>query len=74
MMADLYACAISELGGNFTNEMKKMYDTIKSSCDDETVSDENVYNLACQKIECGQSFLPIIHQEKPKGILPSRTD
>lgn len=68
MMADLYACAISELGGNFTNEMKTMYDSIKTNCKDESVSDENIYNLACEKISAGQSFLPIIHQENSKGI------
>ena len=68
MMADLYACAISELGGKFTNEMQKMYDSIKEKCEDSSVTDENVYNLACEKITKGQSYLPVIHQEKPRGI------
>ena len=66
MMADLYACAISEFNGNFTDEMKKMYDSIKEN--GESVTDENVQSLARNKIEVGQSYLPIIHQEKPKGI------
>ncbi|MBQ7409843.1 MAG: hypothetical protein IJW20_00480 [Clostridia bacterium] len=69
MMADLYACAISNLGGNFTNEMQKMYDKIKRTCTkEEAVTDEQVYLLACEKINGGQSFLPVIHQEKSKGI------
>lgn len=69
MMADLYACAISNLGGNFTTEMQRMYDTIKRNCDKEdSATDEQIYNLACEKINAGQSFLPIIHQEKPRGI------
>lgn len=65
MMADLYACAVSEFGGNFTDEMQKMYDSMK---DEENIPEENVKTIARQKIEAGQSYLPIIHQEKPKGI------
>jgi len=68
MLADIYACAISELSGNFTKEMKKIYDFIKENCEENNVSDENIYNLACQKITCSQPFLPIIHQEKTKGV------
>ena len=68
MMADLYACAISELSGNFTKEMRTLYDYIKENCEEENVSDEKIYNLACDKITCSQSFLPIIHQEKTKGV------
>lgn len=68
MMADLYACAISEFGGNFTTEMQKMYDSIKRLGREENITDENIHNLARKKIECSQSYLPVIHQEKPKGI------
>lgn len=69
MMADLYACAISNLGGNFTSEMQNIYDKIKRNCtNEEKVTDEQVYLLACEKINEGQSFLPVIHQEKSKGI------
>lgn len=69
MMADLYACAISNLGGNFTSEMQTIYDKIKRNCTkEEKVTDEQVYLLACEKINEGQSFLPVIHQEKSKGI------
>lgn len=68
MMADLYACAISELGGNFTNEMQRMYDTIKEKYAEETIIEGDIHNLARKKIEKGQSYLPVIHQEKPKGI------
>ena len=68
MMADIYACAITELCGNFTPEMKEMYDKIKDEYLDKSVSDENIYKLVCKKIENSQSYLPIIHQEKNKGI------
>ncbi len=69
MMADLYACAISNLGGSFTPEMQIMYDKIKRTCrKEEKVTDEQIYLLACEKIDKGQSFLPVIHQEKSKGI------
>ncbi len=69
MMADLYACAISNLGGNFTKEMQYIYDKIERTCSkEEKVTEEQVYVLACEKIDKGQSFLPIVHQEKSKGI------
>lgn len=69
MMADLYACAISEFGGKFTNEMQNVYNQVKESCkENETVTDENVQDLALKKVTKGQSYLPIIHQEKTKGI------
>ena len=67
MMADLYACAISEFGGKFTNEMQNVYNQVKESCQDD-VTDENVQDLALKKVANGQSYLQIIHQEKPKGI------
>lgn len=68
MMADIYACAISDLAGNFTPEMKSMYDKIKAEYNTENISDENIYELACEKITKGQSYLPVIHKEKTKGI------
>ena len=68
MMADLYVCAFSEFGGNFTKEMKKIYDTVKRNCYEEKITDEQIQGLACNKITCEQSYLPIIHQEKTKGF------
>ena len=69
MMADLYACAISEFGGKFTNDMQNIYNQVKESCKEkEDVTDENVHDLALKKVAKGQSYLPIIHQEKTKGI------
>lgn len=67
MIADLYACAFSELGGNFTKDMQSVYDFIKDNCE-ENINDEEIQNLARKKITEGQSYLPIIHQEKPKGV------
>lgn len=69
MMADLYACAVTEFAGNFTNEMKKMYNTVKRNCYEEKITDEQVQGLARKKIIGEQSCLPIIHQEKTKGAL-----
>jgi hypothetical protein len=68
MMADIYASAISELGGKFTKEMQNMYDKIKCEYAENDVTDEKVYELACKKIVGEKSYLPIIHQEKTKGI------
>ena len=68
MMADLYACAISELGGKFTNEMKTVYNQVKEACKEDDITDEKIQDLALKKVANGQSYLPIIHKEKPKGI------
>lgn len=68
MMADIYACAISELGGKFTNAMQGTYDEIKVKYGHENVSDEDMYALASKKACGGQSYLPVIHKEKAKGI------
>ena len=68
MMADIYACAISELGGKFTNAMQGAYDEIKVKYGHENVSDEDMYALASKKACGGQSYLPVIHKEKAKGI------
>ena len=69
MMADLYACAVSEFGGNFTKEMKKIYNTVKRNCYEEKITDEQIQGLAREKITSEQqSYLPILHQEKTKGF------
>ncbi len=68
IMSDLYVCAISELGGNFTPEMKSIYDELKLEYADKNITEESVYKLACKKIEDSQSYLPILHKEKTKGI------
>lgn len=67
LMSDIHACAISELGGKFNEDMEKIYKEIKSK-DAGNVTDEEVYELAYQKVTNGQSYLPIIHKEKTKGI------
>lgn len=66
-MSDMQACAISELNGKFNDDMTKVYNQIKAK--DSSISEEDIYELACQKISNGQSYLPIIHQEKQKEYL-----
>lgn len=66
LMSDMQACAISELNGKFNDDMTKVYNQIKAK--DSTIAEKDVYELTCQKISNGQSYLPIIHQEKTKGI------
>ena len=76
-MAELYACAISELGGSFNTEMENIYNEIKekyradNNSENYDVFDEYIYELACKKIDNGQSYLPIIHNEIKKGTYPS---
>lgn len=68
MLADIYSCAISELNGQFSEQMKSIYNHIKIKYCDESISDEDVYKLVCDKVEDNQKYLPIIHKEKTKGI------
>lgn len=68
MLADLYSCAISELNGKFTKEMKDIYNEIKAKYLDEILSDEEIYKLVCEKVEKSQDYLPVIHKETSKGI------
>lgn len=67
LLADIHACAISELGGEYNEDMKKVYKEVKYNLS-EDVTDEKIYELAYQKVSNGQSYLPVIHQEKTKGI------
>ena len=70
LLSDLFACAISELSGKFSPEMEQLYKQLKEKSENENKpnSDEYIYELACKKIDNSQSYLPIIHEEKPKGI------
>lgn len=67
LMSDIHACAISELGGKYNEDMTKVYKEVKLQ-DAENTTDEAIYELAYTKLSNGQSYLPIIHQEKSKGI------
>lgn len=67
LMSDIQACAISELGGKFNEDMTKVYKEVKSKTL-EDITDEKIYELAYEKVTKGQTYLPVIHQEKTKGI------
>ena len=69
LLCNFYGCNIFEtITHKFTKEMQKMYDSIKRECKEDVESDEDIYLLACKKVCNGQSFLPVIHKEKPRGI------
>ncbi len=67
LMSDIQACAISELGGKFNEDMTKVYKEVKAK-NSEEITDEKIYELAYKKVTRGQTYLPVIHQEKTKGI------
>lgn len=69
MLADIYSCAISELNGRFSEQMRSMYNQIKAQYCNNNVSDDDIYKLVCGKVEGNQVYLPIIHKENRKGIL-----
>lgn len=68
MLSDIYACALSDLSGQFTPEMKAIYNKIKKDYAKEKITDEEVYQRALEKIVGEQSFLPVIHTERVKGL------
>lgn len=68
MLADIYSCAISELNGKFSEQMRSIYNQIKIKYCDDSISDDDVYKLVCDKVENTQKYLPVIHKEKTKGI------
>lgn len=67
LMSDIQACAILELGGKFNEDMTKVYKEVKAKSSEE-IADEKIYELAYEKVTKGQTYLPVIHQEKSKGI------
>lgn len=67
LMADMQACAMSELGGKFNDDMTKLYKEIEEKATEKVTKNE-VYELAYQKVSNGQSYLPVIHTDAPKGI------
>lgn len=68
MLADIYSCAISELNGQFSEQMRSIYNQIKIKYCDESISDDDIYKLVCDKVENNQKYLPVIHNEKTKGV------
>lgn len=71
MLSELYSCALIEFAGKFTDEMTNVYKEIKQNYfkeNNEEISDDIIYEMACKKVTTGQSYLPIIHKEKTKGI------
>lgn len=74
MLADLYVCAVTELGGNFTPEMQTLYDSMKSIYTDANIgafTDDYIGKLARDKIMAMQSNLPMV-QEPKRGFFGRR--
>lgn len=71
-LVDINACALSEFSGNLVGEMKELYDEIKNNYCDENISEEKINLLTREKIGNEESFLPVIHKEKVKGIFGDR--
>ena len=67
MLSDIYACALGDLTGQFTPDMKSIYNKIKTEYAKDKISDEEIYQMALDKIVGEQSFLPVIHTERVKG-------
>lgn len=68
MLADIYSCAISELNGKFSEQMRSIYNQIKIKYCKEDISDDDIYMLVFNKVEHNQNYLPTIHKEKSRGI------
>jgi len=70
MLADIHACAISELSGNLTPDMKRMSNAIRANFVDKesgAFTDQYIQQLAMQKIEQKRnSNLPVVQNKKPR--------
>ena len=71
-LVDINACALSEFSGKLVGDMKTLYDSIRDNYCDETITDERINLLTNEKFQKEESFLPVIHEEKIKGIFGSR--
>lgn len=68
ILAEMNSCAISEFNGKLNREMEEIYNDLRENYCDKNITDEDIYILSCQKTANEKSYLPIIHQEKVKGI------
>ena len=68
ILAEINSCAISEFNGKMNGEMETIYNDLRKNYCDSNVSDDDIYRLSCTKIANEKSYLPIIHEEKVKGI------
>ena len=70
MLADIYACAISDFSGELTPEMKQMSDAIKANFTDRkngAFTDQYINGLAMEKIEAKRNReLPVVQGKKPR--------
>lgn len=64
MLADLYVCSMTELGGKFTPEMTKLYKRIKKvfGMNDRSFSDQDIQTLARGKIIQSADTLPVVQK------------
>jgi len=71
-LAEINSCALNEFSGHKTPEMEKLYNDIKNNYCDDSITDEDIYILSCQKADKLENFLPVVHEEKKKGIFGDR--
>ena len=71
-LAEINTCALNEFSGKMTDEMKTFYDDVRTNYCDEDITDDYIYELSCKKANASQNFLPVVHQEKSKGVFADR--
>lgn len=72
MLADLYSCALLELGGKLNTEMEAIYNKIKTyymETTAEDIPDEVIYQIACNQIYNDKDTLPVVYNAKQKGLI-----
>ena len=68
----LNSVALDEFCGKLTPEMQSLYDDIRENYCDDSITDDYIYKLSCEKANKAQSYLPIIHKEKREGAFFER--
>lgn len=71
-LVEMNSCAINEFSGKMPDEMQKLYNDIRTNYCDNEITDETIYEVSCKKVNCEQSFLPVVHQEKTRGVFADR--
>ena len=71
-LVDMNKCALSEFSGQLVGEIKSLYENIKNNYCDESITDEKINLLTNERVQKEESFLPVIHEQKVKGVFGSR--
>ena len=71
-LAYLNTVALDEFCGKLTPEMQDLYNEIRNNYCDDSITDEYIYRLSCERAIKEDKYLPIVHKEKREGAFFER--